>query len=65
MAEQELSSAEQLRAEFHTQTAMISWQDLQPGKCALQALPCGAFRPVQAQRYNFSTCNQHAIEVMP
>jgi hypothetical protein len=30
MAEEELSSEEQLRAEFHTQTAMISWQDLQP-----------------------------------
>jgi hypothetical protein len=30
MAEQELTPAEQLRAEFHTQTATISWQDLQP-----------------------------------
>ena len=30
MAEQELTSAEQLRAEFHSQTAKISWQDLQP-----------------------------------
>ena len=29
MAERELTSAGQLRAEFHTQTAKISWQDLQ------------------------------------
>ena len=29
MAEQELSSAQQLRAEFRSQTATISWQDLQ------------------------------------
>ena len=30
MAEEEPTSEEQLRAEFHTQTAKISWQDLQP-----------------------------------
>jgi hypothetical protein len=29
MAEQGLSSAEQLRAEFRSQAATISWQDLQ------------------------------------
>ena len=29
MAEQEPTSADQLRAEFHSQTAKVSWQDLQ------------------------------------
>ena len=30
MAEEEPASEEQLRAEFHTQTAKINWQELQP-----------------------------------
>jgi len=39
-------------------------QGLQRGRCMLQVAPFGAYRRVQAPRYHFSTCNQHALTAM-